>query len=150
LELRRQGAHYREIASKLGVGIATAYGDVQAELVELRDQTKHEAEDLRDLELQRCDVMVNGLWDGIRGGDPRSVMAAVRVSERRARLLGIDAPVQSTIDLKAQIEMRTKGYWKRLTDVLEDDEVKRLLMTYETQKELIDVAKARLEARGDR
>lgn len=90
--LRKAGASYRQIAQQMAVSLNTAYADIQAELLELREQTKTDAADVRDMELQRCDEMILGLWPAVRRGDPKSVMAAVRVSERRAKLLGIDAP----------------------------------------------------------
>jgi hypothetical protein len=31
---------------------------------------------------------------GIRAGDPRAVMAMVRIMERRAKLFGLDAPTK--------------------------------------------------------
>jgi hypothetical protein len=95
--LRRAGASYRAIAQQLSVSLATAYDDVNAELMELREQTKADAEAVREIELHRCDEMILGLWPAVRRGDPKSVMAAVRVSERRAKLLGIDAPSKQEV-----------------------------------------------------
>jgi hypothetical protein len=93
LELRKAGASYREIAKALAVDTHTAWADVAAELVAIRDQTVEQAQELRALELERLDGMTAGLWPQVREGSPPAVSAAVRVSERRARLLGPDAPV---------------------------------------------------------
>jgi DNA-binding CsgD family transcriptional regulator len=110
LDLRKTGATYRQIAAQLGTSAHTAFDDVQAELRELRTQTVQEAEDLRDLELQRCDVMTEGVWTNVKAGDPRSVAAAVRVSERRARLLGLDAAMKTEhsggIDVRLEAQQR--------------------------------------------
>jgi hypothetical protein len=95
--LRRAGASYRAIAQQLSVSLATAYDDVNAELMELREQTKADAEAVREIELHRCDEMILGLWPAVRRGDPKAVSAAVRVSERRSKLLGLDAPSKSEI-----------------------------------------------------
>lgn len=101
--LRKAGASYRQIAQQLGVSLNTAWADVNAELIELREQTKGDAVEVRDIELQRCDEMILGLWPGVRRGDPKAVMAAVRVSERRARLIGLDAPKQ--VELSGGVEV---------------------------------------------
>jgi hypothetical protein len=103
LRLRRTGASYREIATQLAVDVATAYADVRAELGALREQTVEEAKELRDLELQRFDEMTAGLWPQVRAGSPPHVTAAVRVSERRARLLGLDAPVITKSELSGSL-----------------------------------------------
>lgn len=95
--LRRAGASYRAISQQLSISLATAYDDVNAELMELREQTKCDAEAVREIELHRCDEMILGLWPAVRRGDPKSIMAAVRVSERRAKLLGIDAPTKQEV-----------------------------------------------------
>jgi hypothetical protein len=102
--LRKAGASYRQIAQQLNVGVNTAWADVNAELMELRAQTTADAEAVREMELQRCDEMILGLWPGVRRGDPKSVMAAVRVSDRRARLLGLDAPSKSEISGNLEID----------------------------------------------
>jgi hypothetical protein len=102
--LRKAGASYRQIAQQLGVGVNTAWADVNAELMELRAQTTVDAEAVREMELQRCDEMILGLWPAVRRGDPKSVMAAVRVSDRRARLLGLDAPSKTELTGNLEID----------------------------------------------
>jgi DNA-binding CsgD family transcriptional regulator len=92
--LRKAGASYRQIAQQLGVSLNTAWADVNAELLEYRDQVKADVAEVRDMELQRCDEMILGLWPHVRKGDAKSVFAAVKVMERRAKLLGIDAPTK--------------------------------------------------------
>ena len=47
LSLRKAGAHYRAIATRLGVSLETAYSDVQAELSALRKTTEQDAETIR-------------------------------------------------------------------------------------------------------
>lgn len=101
LELRRDGNSYRQIAAIMEISPATAGNYVQSELSMLRDQTAEDTEALRDIEVQRCDDMLRHLGSGIRAGDVPSVMAAVKISERRAKLLGLDAPERKEITHKA-------------------------------------------------
>lgn len=92
LEMRKKGNAFREIARQLGVDVHTAHADVGAELAALREMTVTEATELRALKLERLDGMTSGLWPEIEAGSPPAVSAAVPVSERRSRLLGLDAP----------------------------------------------------------
>ena len=96
LDLRITGATYRQIAQALHVNEKTAYYDVQDELGRLDALTRQQAERLRDLEMRRLDQLTVALASGIRAGEPRAVLAAVRLMERRAKLLGLDAPLQVT------------------------------------------------------
>jgi hypothetical protein len=92
--LRVTGKSYRTIADHLGVSVHTAWDDVAAELNELRD-----------LEIQRCDAMIVGLWRKVEAGDTKAVLAACRVMERRAKLLGLDASTK--IDLGGKLAIDT-------------------------------------------
>lgn len=95
LELRKAGFSYREIAKQLGVDVKTAHDDVMAELLVLREATVSDAKALREIELERSDVAIKGLWNKVKDGDTQAISALVRVQERRAKLLGIDAPAKS-------------------------------------------------------
>lgn len=92
LQYRLAGASYRKIAKELQVSVETAWSDVQAELRALRDIAVQDAEELRELELQRLDEWTLHLTAKAREGDPRAIQTLVRIQERRARLTGIDAP----------------------------------------------------------
>jgi hypothetical protein len=82
LDLRIAGATYRQIAAQLDVSEYTAYQGVQEELGRLDKVAKEKAERLRDLEARRLDVLTVALAPGIRNGEPRAIVAAVRVMER--------------------------------------------------------------------
>jgi hypothetical protein len=96
LELRIAGHSYRAIARALGVNERTAFHDVQDELARLEPVIKQKAERLRDLESRRLDRCTTVLDAALEDGDPRAVLASVRIMERRAKLLGLDAPLQVT------------------------------------------------------
>ena len=67
---------------------------MQEELASLDAIKAERAERLRDLEVERCERLVLGLWTNATRGDDKSVHAVLRVMERKAKLLGIDAPTQ--------------------------------------------------------
>jgi DNA-binding CsgD family transcriptional regulator len=97
LELRRDGLNYRQIGVVMGCDPSTAYNYVQHELRIIRDQTAEDTEAQRDLELQRCDQMQAALGPAMRAGDIIAIATMLKVSERRSRLLGLDAPERKEV-----------------------------------------------------
>lgn len=57
---------------------------------------KH-AEQIRRLELERLDAYLRALWPAVEKGHHRSIEVALKVSERRARLQGLDEPEKKAI-----------------------------------------------------
>ena len=92
VNMRKEGHGYREIGERLGVNVKTAYGYVQSALMELKEQTEMDVETIRDLELERLDALLNKAWGGVKTGDVSSIMTALKILERRAKMLGLDAP----------------------------------------------------------
>jgi hypothetical protein len=88
LELRKAGATYDQIAQRLGF---SNRGNAQrAVLTALKEITAEPAVEVRQLELERLDAMLLGLWQQARNGDVNAVDRALRIAERRAKLLGLD------------------------------------------------------------
>jgi hypothetical protein len=131
LELRRVGGSYREIARQLSVDVHTAHADVGAELAALRETTVERAEELRALELQRFDEMTAGLWPQIQAGSPAAVTAAVRVSGRRARLLGPDEPTATRTELTGSLSVTAQTQLQALKEDL-------LCLSFEELRELAE------------
>jgi hypothetical protein len=98
LRLRLAGYSHREIAAQLGVAPSSAYKRVRHALDEINKTNLESAEQLRALELLRLDELLNALWDTAIAGDLRAVDRVLKVMERRAKLLGLDAPVKVETD----------------------------------------------------
>jgi hypothetical protein len=94
LELRRMGNGYAEIARQLGIGKSQAHRLVQDGLADARAQISAGADDLRAEEISRLDGMLAGLWPDARRGSQGAVDRVLKIMERRARLLGLDAPMR--------------------------------------------------------
>ena len=92
LKLRKAGGTYEQIAELLGVGTTQAFRYVQHELDKLRDECPEVAADVRDLELQRLDDMLHGIWEAAIKGNTQAIQKVLSIMERRARFLGLDAP----------------------------------------------------------
>ena len=94
LELRKGGASLRAIGDALGCSHETARQDVAAALAALVAETRADAEVYRTLELERLDALQLAHWSKAMRGDYQSSMVLLRVFERRARLLGLDATAE--------------------------------------------------------
>jgi hypothetical protein len=88
LELRKAGVTYEVIAGQLGY--ANASGARKAVVSALKATLREPAAELRELELARLDAMLLPLWRPVQAGDEKAVDRALRIMERRARLLGLD------------------------------------------------------------
>ena len=92
LELRRAGLGYEAIGAQLGLGKSQAHRLVKRALEEARAQVTANADELRSEELSRLDGMLQGLWPRARKGEVSAVDRVLKIAERRAKLLGLDAP----------------------------------------------------------
>lgn len=104
-ELRvKKGLSIREIGTTLGVPKSTVFDDLEAVRVEVADETKESALRYREIELGRLDDLyargverLDAMKNGLDGGDPEAIAPILNslkgISERRAKLLGLDGPV---------------------------------------------------------
>jgi len=92
LELRKKGLSYSQIGRELQVRPSTAYRYVVSELANLADVCLEEAAVIRDIELQRLDDLYQIAWIEANAGNIAAIDRCLRVMERRAKLLGLDAP----------------------------------------------------------
>ena len=91
LELRKRGLNYTQIGEKLGCARSTACRYVLSELENLADKCREEAVHVRDIELQRLDALYLKAWEAVEEGDLPAIDRCLRIMERRAKLLGLDA-----------------------------------------------------------
>jgi hypothetical protein len=104
-ELKIKGWSYRAIGKLLGKSGARIHQYVQAET---RKIPQDAADEMIRHEIERYDMMLKGVLPAARKGDPKAILAAVRIGERRARLLGLDAPEKQTVDLKVDADARVE------------------------------------------
>ena len=98
LDLRLAGYSFEAIGQQLGISKQAAYKHVSTALETLHTQTDNSAEQLRALELERLDALLKGCWTAASAGDPESTRVVLKVLERRAKLLGLDAPTKTPED----------------------------------------------------
>lgn len=90
LEMRKAGAHYDVIAERLGY--ADPSGAQRAVMAGLRELTREDAEDVRMLELARLDALWMSAYQKAVTGSVAHVGVLLKIMERRAKLMGLDAP----------------------------------------------------------
>ena len=72
-------------------------------------------EAVRQLELRRLDQMQFPLWPQVLSGDVQATSTALRIQERRASLLGLDAPKQ----IEARVRVDVVSWNQALRDFLD-------------------------------
>jgi hypothetical protein len=92
LALRLAGANYREIGKALGISHQRAWRAVTEALARTKAITDERATQLREIDARRLEVLTKAVWTRAVQGDTAAIDRAVRLMERRAALLGLDAP----------------------------------------------------------
>lgn len=96
IELRRAGATFDDIAKALGY--ATPQGAYLAYHRALkRTLVEAGADDMRELELDRLDRLQRAVWSRALQGDIQAINTALKILDRRAKYLGLDAPIKSEV-----------------------------------------------------
>lgn len=86
-----KGLSMRKIAIKMGVSKSAAHNYVKLALEECAQRRKDLADKIVDLELDRLDKMLVGLWPAASDGDVKAVDAVIKIMQRRARYLALDS-----------------------------------------------------------
>ncbi len=121
LILRQRGHTFDEIASRLGYkGESGAREAFRRALLRTLQEPAFE---VRELEINRLDALFTVAWDLAMAGDLNAIDRVLKIQERRARLLGLDAPRQ------AQIEVTTYD------GTVIDERVQRLLEFVNSQRQ---------------
>jgi hypothetical protein len=94
IELRRSGMTYERIGREIGFTTMAAYLAVK---VGLEKSLREPGDALRELEVQRMEELLEAVWPLAKSGDLFAVDRVIKISERRARLLGLDAPIKAEV-----------------------------------------------------
>ena len=108
LNLRKSGATYDSIGRSLGITTDGAYKATIRALRRLNEKIIEGADELRRLEVERLDKMLAAIWGQVLNGNQGAIDRALRIGERRAKLMGLDAPTKT--------DLTTDG--KPITDVI--------------------------------
>ena len=95
LSLRLVGLSYDAIAERLE--FANRSGAFRAVQAALKKTLQEPADELRTLELERLDSMLLPMMAQAKKGNQGAVDRVLRIMERRAKLLGLDAPTKQEV-----------------------------------------------------
>jgi orotate phosphoribosyltransferase-like protein len=124
LHLRKSGCTYREIGEQLQISSETARLTVQKVIQQYIEEAKDAQHEIIMLELLRLDDMLYAVYDSARGGELKAVDSVLKIMERRAKLLGLDAQVTTrTVQLSVTPEQITG---------MSDDELAQLIQQFDS------------------
>lgn len=94
IELRRMGMGYVEIGKQLSISKSKAHRLVEGAMQELVVTIGADVKELKAEQLSRLDGLLATIWPQARKGALGAVDRVLKIEERRAKLLGLDAPVK--------------------------------------------------------
>jgi hypothetical protein len=103
MDLRKAGATFHQIATQLGYRDG---GGARKAVVRALSRIPNEAAvDMRAMDSERLDRLLLAVWKDALGGDLKAMDRALRILDQRAKLLGLNLPVRSEVDmLVAQVD----------------------------------------------
>lgn len=122
INLRRAGLSLREIAKRLTVDPMTIHEDLKVMMAESIKENVDNADQLRAMELERMDKLLLNLSPLLqpkegKTPDIKAVNAAIKISEQRAKLLGLYAPTK----IEGTFDHHVKAYKDFSPDGWDDD-----------------------------
>lgn len=117
VRLREAGAPYRSIARQLDVSVGRAH---QLVMEALAANTVEAVDSLRQIESQRLDAMQAALWPQALSGNVRAIDTLIRLSARRARLLGLDTQQDITV-VTVEYRERFEAEFDRLVAAMSEE-----------------------------
>lgn len=97
IELRAKGYSFQQIADQEHYANASAAS--KAFKSGMGKLIKPVADEVRTLELERLDKFLLALWDKIEQGDPIAIDRGLKIMDRRAKYLGLDAPIKQQVEV---------------------------------------------------
>jgi transcriptional regulator len=92
IELRRAGVTWEKIAKE--VGFKNASGAYKMYQRAAERMVRPHLEEYRDMQLDRLERMHMAVWPRAKDGDLRAIDTALRIADREANLLNLNAPIK--------------------------------------------------------
>lgn len=131
-ELTLLGFSPDKIAERLGVSVGTVRRDLEQIRIRWQENRQKSYTQFIEEELATQRLLLSSLEDGIRQGSWKHVETALKITERRARVVGLDHAdrmEQARVEIEAkQLDMISRAL-ERVMDVLNLDDEQRELAT---------------------
>lgn len=92
INMRASGMTLEQIAEHMGISTPTVSRILKAALNRDAERDAQRVEQLRELELMRLDTLQTSLWARAIKGDVQAHDRVMKIMDRRAKLVGLDAP----------------------------------------------------------
>jgi hypothetical protein len=102
LALRMAGMTFEQIGERLSITADSAVELINRTISRVGNQV---AEEMRELEGARLDRSQAAIWSKVLEGDLHAVDSFLKISARRSKLFGLDAPTQLNISYNVRQEM---------------------------------------------
>jgi len=99
------GERQSSIAKSYNVNPSTITRDVQVIMEEMREERLRMATHYVSIEQARLDVLQQQFWLNALAGDPKAGELALKIMERRAKLLGLDKSAELTVMTAGRVEI---------------------------------------------
>ena len=101
ISLYKSGWSYRDIAAECEVSHQTIANDIQSTLAQYAKMEEKEAAEIRLVHVERIQAAVKAIWQKVGEGNLKAIHTLIRLMEREAKLLGLDAPTK--VDLEHRV-----------------------------------------------
>ena len=115
--MRIAGLDYQTIADRLGYNSrGAACQDISRALEANRKECAERVEDMRTAELERLDRMLAVAWaKAMRDGNLRAIEVVIKIGERRAKLVGLDAKIEHDVRISDAMDAEIRELIQRLS-----------------------------------
>jgi ribosomal protein S28E/S33 len=131
-EMTLMGFSPAKIAERLGVSERVVKSDLEQVRIRWQENRQKSYSEFIEEELATQKMLMQALEEGIRSGSWKHVETALKITERRARVVGLDHTDrmdQARVQIEAaQLDMISRAL-ERVMDVLELSETQRELAT---------------------
>ncbi len=104
LQLRRAGWTEKQISVVVRKRVREVRKIIWLSLKKVGRQLCAHADELFAQEYERLEEIWRAIWPKVVAGDLRAIEQAARISERRAKMCGLDAPVKQEVTIDAQLQ----------------------------------------------
>jgi hypothetical protein len=108
LELRLSGKNYVTIAAELGMSVQHAHRLLTKWIGRYTARCEELVTQVRAIELERLDRLLEGIWQKATTGDTGAVETALKISQRRSKLAGLDQPIKHQVEQETVVQIVVK------------------------------------------
>jgi len=112
MDLRKKGLSFRAIGAELEISKTRAHTHYKKAMDELLVELQGEAKEVVALEISRLDSLMEAVMPKAEAGDLAAVDRVLKIQDRRAKYLGLDAPVRAQVEGKLTLEDLVMQSWE--------------------------------------